>query len=54
MSNFEYANATDADLLAWEFAAFEASNNDDTWRLEMEQMRWAEAGGYRSGLARPA
>jgi hypothetical protein len=55
--NFEYANATDDDLCSW----FDAAHQDayeqyeaEQWEREMRQLRWAEAGGYKAGLARPA
>ena len=50
MSNYEYAQATDADLIEWTLAAWE----DQQWEAEQQQTRWAEAGGYASGLTRPA
>lgn len=49
MSNQEYAQATDEQLMEWAVAEFEAQAD----AREMEQLRWAEAGGYRSGLDRP-
>lgn len=54
MSNYEYAQASDDDLALWEMnaAAEEFAAMEDA--REMEQLRWAEAGGYRSGLPRPA
>ena len=54
MANFEYANATDAQLLDWELAAYADAAESDLWEREQAQVRWAEAGGYRGGLARPA
>lgn len=57
MSNYEYAQATDDQLCEW----FDAANQHiydeleaQEWERQMRQLRWAEAGGYRAGLARPA
>lgn len=49
MSNYEYAQATDDDLMEWACAEAEARD----WMAQMAQMRWAEAGGYSAGLPRP-
>jgi hypothetical protein len=53
MSNFEYANATDEQLLDWEFAAYEKEQESKQWERECAQIGWAERGGYKAGLARP-
>ena len=52
--NYEYANATDEQIEQWEFAAAEAAADDAEWEREQAQTRWAEAGGYRAGIPRPA
>lgn len=49
MSNYEYAQATDEQLMDWACADAEAR----AWEEEMKLMRWAEAGGYKAGLPRP-
>lgn len=57
MSNFEYANATQAQLDAWALARMEreyADAESEDWERQQRQVRWAEAGGYRAGIARPA
>lgn len=37
-----------------EFAAYEAEAAAAAWERDMGQVRWAEAGGYAAGIARPA
>lgn len=49
MTNREYAQATDDDLMQWQLEAQEAK----AWESEQAHIRWAEAGGYAAGLPRP-
>jgi len=53
MNNFEYANATDDDLLDWEAQAYEDERQARQWDQDCAQILWAEAGGYAAGLPRP-
>lgn len=48
MDNFEYANATDAELEEWS-----CNVSDDKWEHEMRLLSWAENGGYAAGIPRP-
>ena len=55
--NYEYANATQDQLDAWAETAAVAyfdQLESDAWEAEQRQVRWAEAGGYKAGLSRPA
>ena len=53
-ANFEYANATQEQLDEWAADAYHQQREADEWEAEQRQVRWAEAGGYRAGLSRPA
>lgn len=52
--NYEYANATQEQLDTWAEAAYFDNLENDAWEAEQSQVRWAEAGGYKAGLSRPA
>ena len=52
--NYEYANATQEQLDAWDEAAHYARIEDDAWEAEQAQVRFGELGGYKAGLSRPA
>ena len=52
--NYEYANATQEQLDTWAASAYFETLDDDAWEAEQAQVRWAEAGGYKAGLSRPA
>lgn len=52
--NYEYANATQEQLDSWAEAAYSAELDNAAWEAEQAQVAWAEAGGYKAGLARPA
>lgn len=54
MSNYEYAQATDEDLMDWQHLAWLAEMDAVIWERQQSQVRWAEAGGHKAGLARPA
>jgi hypothetical protein len=56
MMNKEYAQATEEQLCEWFDAAHQEEYDRyeaEQWDREMRQLLWAEAGGYKAGLARP-
>lgn len=53
MQNYEYAQATDEQLLEWELKAYEEKRDSELWEKEMRVLLWVENGGYRAGLTKP-
>lgn len=57
MNNFEYAQATDEQLCEWFDAAHQEEYDryeSEEWDRQQRQTLWAESGGYKAGIPRPA
>jgi hypothetical protein len=54
MNNIQNANLTAEEIDQLEWAAYEEACEAEQWEREQAQVRWAEAGGYRANLSRPA